>query len=509
MLTKTMTNKVIITFAFFGLFSMGVGFEQTAQAENPNKPTVRTMKTIEHWTPERRAQAIPRDLFIDERGLGYLRKPNGEFVPHGHETPVEKGSSGGISAFGKPSGDSDTTPPIITVMDPIGGAEIGYSHIFKTTVTDDSGVKSVKFNITKDGGITQSFTPNAGAGNVWSIELLQFTNGKWTWDVVAKDNASKGGNTATSDSVSFTVDTSNSGGGGGGSSDAITNSVWADGGKVQTAAGRLYFEMPGNSKRKGPWSGYVCSGTVATDDILDSDGTLASDNGRSIIITAAHCVYDDVNKAFARNVLFIPDQAGTTGTQTDLNCSNDPVGCWAPSGGLVDENWAINTFPANIKWDYAYYVVNDSGSHTSDADGLSGTKDSSILDSVAGSLTIDFTNAAPGVEATALGYSYSEDPKFMYCQEDMTVEGAVNWWLPSCELSGGSSGGSWLQPLSVGDGSIISINSWGYTTAPGMAGPLLNGTSSAECVFGVAKSSVLSDLEAAPYGDAGSVINCP
>jgi hypothetical protein len=46
--------------------------------------------------------------------------------------------------------------------------------------------------------------------------------------------------------------------------------------------------------------------------------------------TASHCVYDNVNMAFARNVLFIPDQADTTGTGTDFNCNNDPYGCWVP-----------------------------------------------------------------------------------------------------------------------------------------------------------------------------------
>ena len=32
----------------------------------------------------------------------------------------------------------------------------------------------------------------------------------------------------------------------------------------------------------------------------------------------------------------------------------------------------------------------------------------------------------------ALGYSYSEDPNFMYCAEDMTEVSIVNWWLASC-----------------------------------------------------------------------------
>jgi hypothetical protein len=89
----------------------------------------------------------------------------------------------------------------------------------------------------------------------------------------------------------------------------------------------------------------------------------------------------------------------------------------------------------------------------------------------------------------------------------MTTEGAVNWWLPSCGLSGGSSGGPWGQPLSNGDGPVISVNSWGYTNSPGMAGPKLSG-SSASCVFGVATSTPLTGVVPTTDGDEGVETNC-
>jgi hypothetical protein len=273
---------------------------------------------------------------------------------------------------------------------------------------------------------------------------------------------------------------------------------------VQSAAGRIYFEMPSNPNWRR-WVGYVCSGTVATDDT----------GGRSVIITAAHCVYDDANKAFARNVLFIPDQDGTSGSGTDLNCANDPYGCWVPSFGVVDANWTSRTFPDNIPWDYAYYVVPDEGAH-------SGTGTSSeSLDGIVGSLPVSFVapqvdDGVPGAESPdfthALGYSYSDDPNFMFCAEDMTTERAANWWLPSCDLSGGSSGGPWVQPMNLtsGAGPIISVNSWGYTTSPGMAGPFLDRTS-AQCLLGWA---VVVDFAAIPAteGEAGLAVDpgdCP
>ena len=58
-----------------------------------------------------------------------------------------------------------------------------------------------------------------------------------------------------------------------------------------------------------------------------------------------------------------------------------------------------------------------------------------------------------------------------------------------------------------GDGPIISVNSWGYTNSPGMAGPKLSGTS-AECVFTDAKSTLFSGVSAND-GDAGIKAICP
>lgn len=461
-------------------------------------------RVVEHWTKERKANATPRDFVIDQQGKGYIRKRDGSLIPYGHSLANQL-SAKKQTPFAKPpgvgGGSDDTTAPVISNMSPAAAEVIGSSAIFSATITDDaSGIKSVSFVVTyPDGVTTQSFTPAFVGNNSWEITLQGFSNGNWSWHVVAKDGASKGGNSTTSNAVNFTVDTGSSGGGSGGDSHIVTNSAWTSGGTIQTAAGRIYFEMPGNAKRKGPWSGYVCSGTVATDAIT----------GRSIIITASHCVYDDSNKAFARNVLFIPNQNDTTGTSTDTNCNNDPLGCWTPAFGVVDVNWTTNTFPNNIEWDYAYYVVSDTGAHV-------GATTAEVLDLAAGSLPVSFQlpnindgePSATSVDFThALGYSYSEDPNFMYCAEDMTTEGAVNWWLANCGLSGGSSGGPWIQPMdsNTGTGPIISVNSWGYTTSPGMAGPKLSGNT-AQCLFTEAQGISFISVPGSD-GDAGVAVD--
>ena len=461
-----------------------IGVAHEAAAQSARALDVRAAKVIEHWTPDRRAAATPRDLFIDPRGLAYISGPGNSLVPHGHSVAFEHGN--GASPNAAPGGDS--TPPSVSNMNPASGATVtSGNYNFSATITDASGLRSVSMSIRQGTGAAQSFAMSQGANGQWSVSLSGLTNGSWSWSITAKDAAKGGGNTTNTGYVPFTVAIGSGGGGGGAGS--VSNAPYTFGGVAQNAVGRIYFEMPDNA-RLTRWAGYVCSGTVA------SDGT----TGRTVIITAAHCVYDDANKAFARNVLFIPDQDGTTGAGTDTNCSNDPLGCWVPSIGVVDTNWTTRTFPDNVAWDYAFYVVPDSGAHQ-------GTAAPSQLDAAVTPMTVSFSAPALGTLTHGLGYSYSDDPNFMYCADSLSQESAVNWWLGNCGLSGGSSGGPWSQGFSTstGNGSIHSVNSWGYTGQLGMAGPKLSGTS-ASCVFAVAKSAAMGTFA---DGQAGVKANCP
>jgi hypothetical protein len=429
-----------------------------------------------YWTPQRVAAAQSRDLVIDSRGLGYDRGPNGSLTPHGHSTParLEQLVLARQAPAKKPGGGGDdTTPPTVSMTAPTPGAKITASTAdpvsFRATVSDSGGVQSATIVIHLPGGSTQSFAATSLGSDVWGTDLTGFTAGTdWGWQVVAKDNARRGGNTTTTDESAFTIlapgDLGEDPGTG-----TVTNSQWTQGGDIQGAAGRILFEMPTTRGRRTTWNAYVCSGTAVTD----------SHSGASIILTAAHCVYDDVAKQFAQNVLFIPNQA-SGGNPTDWICDNDPIGCWSPTNGVVDENWTTRKFPANVEWDYGYYVVPESGAHT-------GSTAPESLESAVNELTIGFNTGTAGDETHALGYSYSDDPNFMYCAEAMQIETVdVNWWLPNCGLSGGSSGGPWVQPMVAGNGPIISVNSWGYTNQPGMAGPYLD--TSASCTLDVANN---------------------
>jgi hypothetical protein len=122
----------------------------------------------------------------------------------------------------------------------------------------------------------------------------------------------------------------------------IADADWKGGGAVNEAAGRILFSLNGGS--------YVCSGTVINDH-----GTV----GRSLVVTAAHCAYDEVANVHATNVLFIPKQDDGGTDKSNRKCSDDFYGCWAMKLGVVDSRWKDGDWPSIIKYDYAIYVVPD------------------------------------------------------------------------------------------------------------------------------------------------------
>lgn len=129
--------------------------------------------------------------------------------------------------------------------------------------------------------------------------------------------------------------------------EVIDDSEWLHSGPIQSATGRILFQFSSNQI-------YKCSGTVIEDNTT----------GRSIVLTAAHCAYNDLSKEFASMAIFIPDQDATRGSKSDFNCQNDLYGCWLLSFAVVERGWTEGSFPHNIGYDYAFYVVHDrSSSH--------------------------------------------------------------------------------------------------------------------------------------------------
>jgi len=142
------------------------------------------------------------------------------------------------------------------------------------------------------------------------------------------------------------------------------------------------------------------------------------------------------------------------------------------------------------------YVVPASGAHAGPSQRPDGTPISDNLEQAAGSLTVTF-ETPPMVFTYALGYSYSNDPNFMHCAEQLGTQTPSNFnalWLGGCGLSGGSSGGPWIQ----GDATshkVMSVNSWGFTGAPGMGAPRFDGANGGHAadVFALAKCATFED----------------
>ena len=280
-------------------------------------------------------------------------------------------------------------------------------------------------------------------------------------------------------------------------------------GVIQLSTGRILFFFDGNP--------YVCSGTVIKDPASD----------RTIILTAGHCAYQyqPGGGRFTEHALFIPNQVDTRGVVSNELCSDDPLGCWVPAFAVVHYEWTTKGFPYSVPWDYAYYVIpNDPAAHIGGFIHEGQPELSRILEEIVEPIPIDFdwrvreSSVAsthlnlPGEFAHGLGYSFNRDPSFRYCADAAGTRFGIstyeNLWMDGCAMTGGSSGGPWLKDTdSEGRGTVISINSWGYASITGMAGPDFSTASGskAECLFEAAKNTPFDDM----VGKRGIVVdNC-
>lgn len=158
---------------------------------------------------------------------------------------------------------------------------------------------------------------------------------------------------------------------------------------------------------------------------------------------------------------------------------------------LTPSYLSLITFPS--QYDYAYYVAfDDPSTHRGGYKrGLTG-----VLERDVRPMAVDFESPPYDEWVHSIGYSADKDPKLRYCSMDSTtingIDSYTNMWLDDCEMTGGASGGPWMAGLDEGGvGTLISVNSWGFTHKPGMAGPVLRTSegSWAECLYEKARSA--------------------
>jgi V8-like Glu-specific endopeptidase len=266
----------------------------------------------------------------------------------------------------------------------------------------------------------------------------------------------------------------NGGGGGGkpgGGDSAVKGAPWDGTGAVQDTTGKILFTMGG--------SDYVCSGSVV------NDGSLT--DGKSIVLTAGHCVLDDVTDLFATNFAFMPDfQASTTGSASD--CASTPHGCWTASALVTTTAWATRDFDD----DYGFAVLNDGGGNPGSLEGTVGTQD----------IVFNYSRAT---DVHAFGYPHAspyDGTVLTYCagREVSNPYGETSYGL-KCDMTGGSSGGPWFAEFDAdsGEGKITSLNSFKYNGGKYksyMFGPTFDAYTAA--TFAVAKSAIADVMVPAP-----------
>lgn len=261
-------------------------------------------------------------------------------------------------------------------------------------------------------------------------------------------------------------------------------------GDAKDATGKLYFEQ--FDEDEDEWFQYYCSASAIHDN----------KTGRSLILTAAHCIFDSFNEMFHRNPLFIPNEKANS--DHDLNCSDDPCGCWVPTGGVVHEEWkSAGSFPANQEYDIGFYIVEDSPlTHEGNK-----CHDSTTLDVAVDELFLDIKSpVTEGDTVTAIGYHTNNDSFGMEsctgALEKVTLDGKDSLLVPDCGLASGASGGPWIH-----DDKVVGVNSWGYKEKEGMGGPILQ-ASPTRCLVNKARSVEFSDLVDSTDAAAGVFANC-
>lgn len=250
-----------------------------------------------------------------------------------------------------------------------------------------------------------------------------------------------------------------------------TGSSWTSGGRVVGTTGRVFFAMGSQY--------YSCSASVVNDDAT---------SGRSLIVTAAHCVYDETNDAWATNWIFVPnyDSSPARFTGSGSFCDDTAYGCWTAQSLVAPKVFADQpSFNGTaVLHDYAFAVVGTGG------------RTNTQLDSQVGAQAIGFTFRDNEANTWMFGYPAQGRYKgsdLVFCSGYLGYDRLTLWgtYRLACGMTGGASGGPWFSPFtdtgtSVGTGTIFSVTSYGYGGTKALYGSFFGDETSN--MFSVAKS---------------------
>lgn len=245
------------------------------------------------------------------------------------------------------------------------------------------------------------------------------------------------------------------------SPDVVIGASWESGGVVAESTGKVFFSL-GTSY-------YSCSASVVNDAV----------SSRSVIVTAGHCAYDEVNNRFAENWVFVPayDANPTSFNPNGQFCPTTTYGCWVAQSLVVSSEFASapNFNLTAAQHDYAFAVVGAGGKSTAQ------------LDVTVGAQSLD-TSGKVEFETLSWIFGYPSAGRYkgkdlVYCLNLLNYDGryGVDWstYKLACGMTAGSSGGPWFREFSTseptnGRGIVFSVTSYGYGGTKYLYGPVFD-----------------------------------
>ncbi|MET8785859.1 hypothetical protein [Streptomyces sp. NPDC004589] len=228
-------------------------------------------------------------------------------------------------------------------------------------------------------------------------------------------------------------------------------------------AGKVFFDSPEGTM--------VCSATVVQDP--------AHPGKSNLVWTAGHCVHAGRKGGWYRNIAFVPAYNNSGKTEAELgNAKREeiaPYGVWWGDWAQTSEQWIEQggeTGGQGASYDYAViHVTPEQGS---------GGK--SLEETVGSALPVAFNApAVPKVDSiTATGYPAAapfDGQKLYRCQDKpgrLSIEKAdPTMYRIGCTMTGGASGGGWVENGPDGNPVLVSNTSIGPVTSGWLAGPRL------------------------------------
>jgi hypothetical protein len=247
-----------------------------------------------------------------------------------------------------------------------------------------------------------------------------------------------------------------------GSGSGVTGASWTGGGDVVKLTGKVYFSMGG-----GNWQ---CSGSV----IADSRSTYTT------VLTAGHCAIDETTGEFATNWVFIPSWDTKPATfSTACNSGATTYGCWAALGLYVHWGFAnagsFNNQAVTHDWAFAVVGTGSNGGQLDTTVGAGYSLGYNVITTQTRVQPFGYP-AAGKYHGNDLSWCAGNPAYDVKERNDATKA----TWGVACDMTGGSSGGPWFSGLTESGanagngGTVVSLNSYGYSGVKNMYGPNFN-----------------------------------